>query len=103
MRKLLAALFLSLALSGCAQFAEREAVIGCQVADTATTVIAVNSGAVEANPIMAGILNSMGWMGFLVFKAAITLFLLDQADKEPEIVGGATAATCGIAIHNLLL
>lgn len=101
--KSIAAIMIVVMLSGCASFAKPEAVIGCQAADTVTTIAALHGGASEANPIVAGIIKSAGYFGLIVFKIAITLLLLNYADEHPEAVGFGTAITCGAAVNNLLL
>lgn len=101
--KSIAAILVVVMLSGCASFAKPEAVIGCQAADTVTTIAALHGGATEANPIVAGIIKSSGYFGLIVFKVAVTLLLLHYADDHPEAVGAGTAITCGAAVNNLLL
>lgn len=73
-------LSLALLLSGCSVLATKEAAIGCQVADIATTYRALhmNTLAYEANPIPLPIL--------LAVKIAIIVWVwtYDNWDKDPE-------------------
>lgn len=90
-----------LALTGCASLSSREATIACQAADTITTLLALNHGAREANPLMAGVIKSFGYPGFLLTKFAVTWFLLDRREEHPEAVAAANIITCGAAVHNI--
>ena len=91
-------------LCGCSTLASKEATIGCQVADTLTTVYGVSHGAAEANPLMAGIINSFGIAGFVAFKAALTYFLLTRHDDIPvTALATVNVITCGAAVNNLLV
>lgn len=102
MKNLLAALLLIATLTGCAAFSKPEAVAGCQVADAVTTIIALKAGAVEANPLVAGVISSAGYGGLIVLKLLVTLLLLSVADDAPEAVGAVSIATCAVAAHNVL-
>ena len=89
-------------LAGCSTLASKEATIGCQAADTLTTVYGVTHGALEANPLMAGIINSLGIAGFVAVKIGITYLLVSNRDKIPEVAMAAVnVVTCGVATHNL--
>lgn len=76
----LPALLVLAALGGCSMLATREAAIGCQVADIATTYRALHlsAAAYEANPIPLPIL--------LAVKIAIIVWVwtYDDWNKEPE-------------------
>ena len=96
---------LCVALAGCVVFASDEAVIGCQVADTITTVAALERGAVEANPLMERLLDSFGLPGFVLAKIAITWALVWYMKPEPGSGAEAGRAavsglTCAAAINN---
>ena len=97
---LLAAIF----LCGCSTIASKEAIIGCQAADTLTTVHGVTHPAPQANPLMAGIINSFGIAGFVAFKAALTYFLVTRHDDIPvTALATVNVITCGAAVNNLLV
>ena len=102
-KKQLAVLILCSALSGCAVLSSKEATIGCQVADVATTALAIHGGAVEANPIMASILSAGGWPAFIVVKILVTWFLLEVREEAPDGVAIANGVTCAAAVNNALL
>ena len=104
MKRLLAALaiVLTLALTGCGVFSQPEVVAGCQAADAVTTTIALGAGATEANPLVAGIISNVGIAGFLIVKALVAWALIAATPDAPEAVEAVTAATCGIAAHNVL-
>ena len=91
-------------LGGCAALASEEAVVACQVADTATTLHAVDLGAREANPVVDFILKTYGPGGFIAAKIAVTLlFLLVYPDLSSGAVILVNGVTCGVAAHNALV
>ena len=96
-------LVLILLLSGCTTLASPQASIGCQAADVATTAIALHAGALEANPIVNGLLSSVGWPGFIAIKALMAWALIANEKKAPAVVATVNTATCAVAVHNLLL
>lgn len=77
--------------------------VGCQAADVATTAIALHGGAVEANPIMGGILKSLGWPGFIAAKAFFAWVLVKETPQAPNAVATVNTATCAVAVHNLMV
>lgn len=94
-----------LLLSGCAAIQSKEATVGCQAADAATTLAAIHTGlAKEGNPIVAHILSSpLGAPGFILAKGLLALGLL-KLREEPngkEVVGLANGITCGAAALNM--
>jgi hypothetical protein len=91
---------LVLLLSGCTVLGSKEATIGCQSADTITTIIALHSGAVEANPLMAGVISALGIPGLILVKLGLIL-LLNRDDVPQEARVAANVITCGVAVHNL--
>ena len=90
-------------LSGCATLGGKELTVGCQAADALTTVAALAKvGAVESNPLVAGVIHSVGIPGFLLMKAGMAYLLTrDSVPKEARVV--ANVVTCGAAVHNLVL
>lgn len=80
-------LSLVLLLNGCSVLATKEAAIGCQVADIATTYRALhlNSLAYETNPIPIPIL--------LAVKIAIIAWIWRHDSWESESEGGRAALT----------
>jgi Domain of unknown function (DUF5658) len=88
-------------LGGCAVLASKEAVVGCQVADTVTTLHALDLGASEANPVVEFLLARFGSMGFIAAKIGVTLLVLHY---YPALSSGfiifANGATCAVAAHN---
>lgn len=102
MKNIIIAMLL-ISMAGCAQLARDEITIGCQAADAVTTVAALEAGASEANPIVAKIIASSGYLGLVVFKVVIAAILMHYSDDAPEAVGAANAITCGAALNNALL
>jgi uncharacterized protein YceK len=97
---------LALLLSGCATLtdvketaASKEATYACQLADVATTKVALVTGAgSEANPIMRGLLGH-GFATFVAVKLGFAWLLTqDQVPPEGRIVANTIA--CGAAINN---
>lgn len=89
---------------GCATLASDEATVGCQVADVATTAIALSMpGLIEANPIMAGIIGAVGIPGLLAIKLLFAWWLISNNDVDQDTKAVVNTATCGVAVHNLLL
>ncbi|HSA89577.1 MAG TPA: DUF5658 family protein [Burkholderiales bacterium] len=88
-------------LSGCAALASEAAVVGCQVADTVTTLRAVELGAREANPVVEWLLEKSGPGGFMAAKAGATaLFLTVYPDVPSGLVMLLNGLTCAVAAHN---
>lgn len=91
------------ALGSCATVASPQASVGCQMADVTTTAVALRGGAVEANPLMGGILRAFGWPAFIAVKLGVGLLLAHEAKQAPVAVGAANVATCAVAAHNLMV
>jgi hypothetical protein len=70
-------------LSGCAIFASKEALVGCQAADTTTTLHATSLGAREVNPFVHWLLETTGPGGFIAVKAAVTLLVIKVHPEMP--------------------
>jgi hypothetical protein len=88
-------------LGGCAAMASKEAFVGCQAADTVTTLHALDLGAREANPVVEGLLEKFGPPGFIAVKIAVTLlFLQVYPDIGSNLVIALNAVTCGVAARN---
>ena len=90
-----------LLLSGCTTLSSPEAVVGCQAADAVSTAVALDAGLVEANPLMAAVIDSLGIPGLFIAKGLIALALLHV--HNDTVVGVATGATCAVAVHNFLI
>ena len=88
-------------LGGCAVLASKEAVVGCQAADTVTTLHALDLGADEANPVVEFLLARFGAGGFVAAKIGVTLLVLHY---YPALSSGfiifANGASCAVAAHN---
>lgn len=89
-----------LATSGCATIGSKEATVICQGADTVTTIVALQNGAVEVNPLMAGVIHVLGIPGLILVKLGLIL-LLNRDDVPTELRAGVNVVTCGVAAHNL--
>ena len=68
-------------LGGCAALASEAAVVGCQVADTVTTLRAVELGGREANPVVKWLLEKSGPGGFMAAKAGVENFTRWLAER----------------------
>lgn len=99
----LAAVALAAALTGCATvrpIAESpDTFAACQIADAATTAIALGRGGfVEANPVMRALIGH-GWLPFLAFKAGL-IWMVYRLDAPPPVQTTLNAIACAPAIHN---
>lgn len=81
-------IILLLFLQGCSVLASREAAVGCQVADVATTGYAWHIGASEANPIIG-----KSWWRLIGIKGAIIYFIWTQWPKMEGQQGETAAKT----------
>jgi hypothetical protein len=94
----LAASFL---LGGCHTLGTPGAFAACQAADAATTLYALDRGAEELNPIVAVILDLSGPAGLLFTKVGVTVLVYRHyTEISSGAIAVASAATCGVAIHN---
>jgi uncharacterized membrane protein len=90
-------------LSACSTMATKEASYTCQTADVVSTAIALGKvGTMEANPIVAGLLNSVGWPGLLAIKLGVA-WLLNRDAVSDDARAGVNTVTCAVALHNLVL
>jgi hypothetical protein len=88
-------------LGGCAALASEAAVVGCQVADTVTTLRALELGGREANPVVDWLIEKTGPGGFMAVKAGATaLFLAVYPDVPSGVVMLVNGVTCAVAAHN---
>ena len=76
-------------------------VVGCQAADTVTTVQGLERGAREVNPIVAGIIAAGGIAAFVATKVGVTLLILHyHSEISSGVLAAANVVTCGVAAHN---
>ena len=76
-------------------------VVGCQAADTATTVQGLDRGAKELNPIVAAIIGVGGIAAFIATKIGVTLMILHYHSQiSTGVLAAADVVTCGVAAHN---
>ena len=76
-------------------------VVGCQAADTVTTVQGLERGAREVNPIVAAIIAAGGIAAFVATKVGITLVILHyHSEISTGVLATANVLTCGVAAHN---
>jgi len=76
-------------------------VVGCQAADTYTTVEGLERGAREVNPIVAGIIAAGGIAAFVATKVGVTLLILHyHAEISTGVLATANVVTCGVAARN---
>lgn len=84
--------------------ASKEAVVGCQTADTVTTLHALDLGAREANPVVEFLITNLGAGGFIAAKIGVTLLVLHYYPSlSSDFIRLANGATCAIAAHNALI
>ena len=91
---------LPLMVMGCAVLSDDKTSVACQAADTVSTVVALEHGATELNPIMAGVISNFGYVGFFAIKALFAWWLTTQNEKIPGTVATVNVATCAISIWN---
>ena len=79
-------------------------VVGCQAADTVTTVQGLERGGREVNPIVAGIIAAGGITAFVATKVGVTLLILHyHSEISTGILATANVVTCGAAAHNAMV
>lgn len=99
-------------LAACAGFAKTvskpEGALICHAADAATTAVAIHNGATELNPLMAGLIDSVGIAGFVAFKLVVGYWvyrsLKDEQKRGKDITfisGLHNMVICGVAVHNM--
>ena len=75
--------------------------VGCQAADTVTTVQGLERGAREVNPIVAALIAAGGITAFVATKVGITLVILHyHSEISTGVLATANVLTCGVAAHN---
>jgi hypothetical protein len=87
-------------MGGCSTLATKEAVVGCQVADGATTLYALAHGATELNPIPVP--------AILAFKVFVVVWALRHSKEEWEAESktaraAIAAAGCIPAVNNVVV
>lgn len=76
-------------------------VVGCQAADTVTTVEGLDRGGKELNPIVAAIIGAGGIAAFIATKVGVTLMILHyHSEISTGVLAAANVVTCGVAAHN---
>lgn len=93
-----------LMLAACQTVGSKKGFAACKTADVASTVAAIEvTGAKEANPIIAAVMKKAGYFG-LIGIAAMVVWLVYENDAHDETTQGVVnVATCGVAVHNLML
>lgn len=75
--------------------------VGCQAADTVTTLHGISLGARETNPIVAWILEKSGPYGLIAVKAGVTLLVLHHYPVlSSDLLALANGVTCAAAANN---
>jgi len=99
----LAALALVIALSGCATRGENIAAgyAICSAVDVTSTILALNNGAVEANPLWAAVIDAGGYPLFIAANVAIAYIVYKHREKKSVqtagIFGAALRCAAGAA------
>jgi hypothetical protein len=91
-------------LAGCHTLASKGAVVGCEAADTATTIHAMDQGAEELNPVVAKVFETLGTAGFIAVKAGVTLLVLHyHAGLSTALLATVNSVTCAAAANNAVV
>jgi len=94
----------ALALPGCSTLASRGAVVGCQAADTATTLHALSLGGRERNPVVRALLDTFGPEGFIAAKIGVTLLVLHSYPAlSMDLLATIDGITCAAAANNAVV
>lgn len=88
---------LLLFLAGCSVLGSKPVTVGCQVADTLSTVKVINAGGYEAGLFHGATAGTMIAVG--VVWLAIKLYYADEWSDETKTALNVIA--CAAAIHNL--
>ena len=73
----------------------------CKAVDIASTAYLLSHGGfIESNPIVAATM-SHGY--FPIIAISVGIYFLLKHFQDPVATGIANVATCGVAVHNLLL
>ena len=81
--------------------ASKEAAVGCQAADTLTTLHATSLGGQELNPFVRWLLEITGPIGFVSAKLAVTLLFVHlHPEMSADLVRLVNGVTCTVALHN---
>ena len=89
-------------LAGCHTLGTPGAFAACQAADAATTLYALDRGATELNPIVAALFDVAGPAGFIFAKIGVSVLVYRHyTEISSGVIAVASAATCGVAIHNV--
>ena len=103
-QKTILALAAAALVGGCAVLESKAAVVGCQAADTVTTLHALDLGAREANPVVDRLLKEFGAGGFIAAKIGVTLlFLKVYPDISSDLVILVNGVTCAVAARNAVI
>ncbi len=103
-QKTLLALAAAALVGGCAVLESKAAVVGCQTADTVTTLHALDLGAREANPVVEWLLKEFGPGGFIAVKIGVTLlFLQVYPEISSDLVILVNGVTCAVAARNAVI
>jgi len=100
MRRLLAAILLTIALSACTSL--RESAHGATALDAATTAAGVASGvAVEANPLI----SSPATLGAILVARVIGVEVADKLDEpqRTQTLAGLNSVWWGVGVSNVLV
>lgn len=85
-------------LSGCVSLSEPSTFAACKAADIGTTAIALRSGFVEGNPIVA---SSLAHGYFPLIAVSFVIYKLLEQGNNPSMTTMASAVTCGAAGWNI--
>lgn len=93
-------MLVAILISGCQALASKEATVACQVADTTSSIIAVNKGAREVGLLLkdasTGVIAGVGFV-WLIVKLAY------HDDWSPETRATLNVIACGAAVNNVFV
>lgn len=87
-------------LAGCATISTPEGFALCKAADVTTTVLAVQAGRREQNPLFAEQTNRGNYLP--IAAAGVLMYYVVRKINDPNFTATAAGLTCAVAANNLL-
>ena len=105
--KIIVIIYLLFSLYGCAILGSPHTFAICSAADVGSTIVALESGLVEANPIMNAVIGSGDYPLLIAVNAVVIWLIYRYHKKEKEAsefpIAAGSILRCGAAVHNVLL
>lgn len=100
-----AAIVLIICLSGCSTIQNNVGPIhaACATFDVVTTIAALENGAVEANPLMAAVIDSGGYPLLIAINVLLIYLVWKNQEKKEVQLGGSVGAVvrCAAGVNNM--